>query len=59
MGRLDEALSWFERAAEAGDTEALRIAAEQLTKAGRLDEAENLRRYGREPDRMIAHVWTP
>ncbi len=58
-GRLDEALLWYERAAEAGDTEALRIAGYQLTKAGRLDEAESLRRYGREPDRMIAHAWTP
>ncbi|MDQ1073727.1 hypothetical protein [Streptomyces canus] len=37
--RLDEALTWAERAVDAGDTEALRWAAERLAEADRLDEA--------------------
>jgi TPR repeat protein len=57
--RLDEALTWVERAADAGDAGALRWAAHWLAGAGQLDEAEQLRRYGWEPDRSIAHVWDP
>ncbi|MEV0184542.1 tetratricopeptide repeat protein [Streptomyces sp. NPDC050625] len=58
-GQLDEALTWVERAADAGDAGALRWAAERLADAGQLDEAEQLRRYGWEPDRSIARTWDP
>jgi hypothetical protein len=52
-GRLGEVLPWSERAADAGDTRAL-LATKDLARAGRSAEAENLRRYGREPDTLIA-----
>ena len=39
LGRLDEAIVWYQRAAEAGDRDARRRAAELLERAGRLDEA--------------------
>ncbi|MEU0414526.1 hypothetical protein ABZ307_43100, partial [Streptomyces griseorubiginosus] len=57
--RLDEALTWVERAVDAGNTEALRWAAHWLAGAGQMDEAKQLRRYGWEPDRSIAHAWNP
>jgi tetratricopeptide (TPR) repeat protein len=38
-GRLDEAIGWYQRAAEAGDYDALDRAVELLGQAGRVDEA--------------------
>ncbi|MFE1840619.1 CDC27 family protein [Streptomyces sviceus] len=57
--RLEEALDWYGRAADAGDAAALGWAAKHLADAGHLDEAEQLRRYGWEPDRSIAQTWDP
>ncbi|MFC4606232.1 hypothetical protein ACFO9E_00075 [Streptomyces maoxianensis] len=43
-GRLDEALPWYQRAANRGRTGALVLAAQRLRKVGRLKEAEAWRR---------------
>jgi hypothetical protein len=41
----------------AGDTSALELAADILKRAGRIDEAARLRRYGLEPGDGIANEW--
>jgi hypothetical protein len=56
-GRLHEAIDWYQRAAVAGDLDALLGAAELLERDGRMDELVRLRQYGLEPDGQIAKEW--
>ena len=63
-GRDEEAITFYQRAAEAyqreaeaGDTDALKEAAAILNRAGRPDEAARLLRYGIEPGGRIADPW--
>ncbi|MET9111924.1 HD domain-containing protein [Streptomyces zhihengii] len=57
VGRVDKALDWYDRAAEAGCDTALRATVDQLAESGRLALAKNLQRYGREPNQLIAAPW--
>ncbi|MET9818159.1 MULTISPECIES: AAA family ATPase [unclassified Streptomyces] len=57
VGRFDEALAWYDRAADAGCATALQAAADQLAESGQSAAAKNLRRYGREPNQLIAAPW--
>ncbi|MCX4546567.1 tetratricopeptide repeat protein [Streptomyces sp. NBC_01565] len=59
MGRTDEAITWRQRAAEAApDDHCLsRDVHSLLTKAGRIEEAEEYQRYGLEPDGTVAARW--
>ncbi|WP_348652400.1 hypothetical protein [Streptomyces sp. ATE26] len=58
-GRTKEAMAWWRRAADAGGSLALKHAASFLQETGRGQDAENLRRYGWEPDGSIAEPWEP
>jgi len=57
-GRVEEALAWYGRAADAGDPVAMGWAAEMLREAGRVEEATRLLAYGWEPDGSIAEPWS-
>lgn len=50
-------ITYFQRAAEAGDTDALQRAAHLLEKTGRTDEMARLRQYGIEPGGKVAKKW--
>ncbi|RKT20053.1 tetratricopeptide repeat protein [Streptomyces sp. 1114.5] len=56
-GRIEEAITYYLRAVEVGETSALLRAAETLECAGRADEAKRLRRFGIEPGGRIADEW--
>ena len=56
-GRDEEAAAFYQRAAEAGSSGALKEAFRMLTKAGRAEEAVRLRPYGIEPGGRIANPW--
>jgi hypothetical protein len=59
VGRVEKAITWWQRAAETGNTHALGRAAELLEKTGRTDEMQRLRQYGIEPGGSIAERWGP
>ena len=56
-GRIEQAIDWYQRAAEAADPEALEEAARLLERAARVEEAAQLRQYGLEPGGHIANEW--
>ena len=56
-GQDGEAITFYLRAAEAGDIFAFENAAELLETAGEAREATRLRRYGIEPGGQIANPW--
>ncbi|MFJ9815163.1 hypothetical protein ACIRU3_07795 [Streptomyces sp. NPDC101151] len=53
-GRADEAVTWYQQAADCGYPLALPYAVQLLHTAGRVDECLRLRRLGWEPDGSIA-----
>ncbi|GHD39610.1 tetratricopeptide repeat protein [Streptomyces galbus] len=57
-GRTDEALTWLRRASWTGDPYAWRQYAELLEAAGRTEDAQDLRRYGWEPNGEISKPWS-
>ncbi|MER5757555.1 hypothetical protein [Streptomyces sp. NPDC002088] len=57
-GRTEEATDWLRRELSSGNERALWITAEVLARTGHAFEAEQLRRYGVEPDDSIARPWT-
>ncbi|MFE2100646.1 tetratricopeptide repeat protein [Streptomyces sp. NPDC059468] len=57
LGRVDEAVNWYQRAADCGYPLALPRAVQLLHTAGRVDESLRLRRFGWEPDGSIAGPW--
>ncbi|WP_217213720.1 hypothetical protein [Streptomyces sp. AC550_RSS872] len=58
VGRVEEAMSWYFRAAEAGSPRALSAAVWMLRKAGRPQEGVRLYRFGWQPDGSIAVPWS-
>ncbi|MGW8784082.1 tetratricopeptide repeat protein [Streptomyces sp. NPDC055796] len=56
-GRWDEALIWYERAATETGMPSTWQAVDALRKLHRLEDAEALRRYGRDPSGRIAAPW--
>ncbi|MDO0909942.1 hypothetical protein QQM39_03410 [Streptomyces sp. DT2A-34] len=58
-GRIDEAVAWYQQAADCGYPLALPRAVQLLHTAGRTDESLRLRRFGWEPDGSIAGPWQP
>ncbi|MFJ8190026.1 hypothetical protein ACIQ8D_09680 [Streptomyces sp. NPDC096094] len=56
--RTDEALAWLRRASQTGDPYAWRQYAELLEAAGRLEDAQSMRRYGWEPCGEISKPWS-
>ncbi|WP_306971568.1 hypothetical protein [Streptomyces canus] len=56
-GRVEEAMNWYFRAAEAGSPRALSTAVWMLRKLGRTSESVQLYRFGWEPDGSIAVPW--
>jgi hypothetical protein len=57
VGRTEEAITWLQARAEAGDTGALSMAIRLLAEGGRTEEAVRLRRYGIDPGGGIANWW--
>ncbi|MDQ3765092.1 MAG: hypothetical protein M3460_27385 [Actinomycetota bacterium] len=57
VGQTDEAITWLQARAEAGNTYAVRAAASLLDKAGRTDDMMQLRQYGIEVGGRIADRW--
>lgn len=58
LGRVDEAIAVYLRAAEAGDSKCLDMAATLLVDHNRSVDADQLRRYGLEPGGTISARWT-
>ncbi|MCL8009987.1 tetratricopeptide repeat protein [Streptomyces sp. AS02] len=56
-GRVDEAVSWFQQAADCGYPLALPRAVQLLHTAGRGQESTRLRKFGWEPDGSTAGPW--
>ncbi|MEV7658195.1 tetratricopeptide repeat protein [Streptomyces anulatus] len=57
VGRTDEAYEWCMRIVRSSQGLNHRYAESLLAKAGRVGDAENVRRYGWEPDGSIAKPW--
>ncbi|GEB61842.1 sel1 repeat family protein [Streptomyces gardneri] len=57
-GRTDEALDWLRHASRTGDPYAWSQYAKVLESAGRTAEAQQMRRYGWEPDGEISTPWS-
>jgi tetratricopeptide (TPR) repeat protein len=57
LGRIDEAHEWCLRIVRSSQGLNHKYAASLLAKAGRVGDAENVRRYGWEPDGSIAEPW--
>ncbi|MER7486892.1 hypothetical protein ABTY20_13525 [Streptomyces sp. NPDC126497] len=57
-GRTDEALAWLRRASRTGDPYVWRQYAELLEAAGRMEDAQCMRRYGWEPYGEISKPWS-
>lgn len=57
-GRTAEALAWLRRASRTGDPYAWRQYAELLEAAGRMEDAQCMRRYGWEPYGEISKPWS-
>jgi hypothetical protein len=57
VGRIDDAVLWYQKAACLGAHEPLNEAASTVTAAGRDQEGTQMRRYRWEPDGSIAAAW--
>ncbi|MEU3795818.1 tetratricopeptide repeat protein [Streptomyces fructofermentans] len=57
LDRREEALEWLWRLGARGGGHCVHLAADVLSRGGREQEAEQLRRYGWEPDGSTAAVW--
>ncbi|MFF4503216.1 tetratricopeptide repeat protein [Streptomyces sp. NPDC001401] len=57
QGRVDDAVAWYQEAADCGYPLALPRAVQLLHTAGRVDDSLRLRRFGWEPDGSIAGPW--
>jgi hypothetical protein len=56
-GRQEEAITWYQRATETGETDALHRVVALIRELGREASAEQLQLFGREPDGTIAERW--